>query len=67
MRASSLPVRLLGTLLAVCAQLTWGKPAYGSSRLLVVLDEKNVPKDNYSQFWSSLEGMSHRRQLEQRG
>ena len=31
-------------------------PAYGGASLLVITDSKDVHKDDFSQFWSSLEG-----------
>lgn len=33
-----------------------GAPAFGSSKLLVVLDAKDSPREHYSSFWNSLEG-----------
>lgn len=42
--------------LSCVAKLAAAKAAYGSSKLLVVTDGKDVQKDDYTKFWGSLRG-----------
>lgn len=46
----------LGLLLGSALPAALARPSPDTSKLLVVIDEKTLRKDDYSQFWSSLEG-----------
>lgn len=55
MRISGSYIGALSLLVSSIVSNAYASPAGDTSKLLVVIDEKTISKDDYSQFWSSLE------------
>lgn len=56
MRFSGICACALSLLVSSALPNAYARPQPDTSKLLVVVDGKTINKDDYSQFWSSLEG-----------